>query len=70
MKFEAKRTSVWIGRPMEEAVNTSGKPDGDWDAVWEVEINSLEELMALIKKYDEPIIVFDDRIEIYDGYRE
>ena len=37
-----------------------------------IEINSLEELMALVKKEKEPIIVMDDppRLEIYDDYRE
>lgn len=44
----------------------------------EIEINTLEELLALMKEEDEPIIIFNDgdndhpdyEIEVYDDYRE
>lgn len=44
----------------------------------EIEINTLEELLALMKEENEPIIIFNDsdndhpdyRIEVYDDYRE
>lgn len=37
---------------------------------WAVEINTLEDLMALRKEVDAALIIFDDSIEIYDDYRE
>ena len=40
---------------------------------WEVDINTLEELLELETEVDNPLIVSSDgmrEIEIYDGYRE
>ena len=37
---------------------------------WEIEINTLEELLALAKNTDEKLIVSEDQIEIYDSWRE
>jgi hypothetical protein len=36
---------------------------------WEIEINTIEELLDLIKEEGE-IVMGDDSIEIYDNYRE
>ena len=35
-----------------------------------VNINTIEQLMNLIKDVEYPVIVTEDEIEIYDGYRE
>lgn len=37
---------------------------------WEVEINTLEELLDLQKEVGEELIISDEYIEIYDAYRE
>ena len=37
---------------------------------WEVEINTLEELLDLQKEVGEELIISDGYIEIYDEYRE
>lgn len=37
---------------------------------WEVEINTLEELLDLQKEVGEELIISDGYIEIYDDYRE
>ena len=39
---------------------------------WEIELNTLEDFIALQKEVEAPLIFFgeDDGIEIYDGYRE
>lgn len=37
---------------------------------WEVEINTLEDLLELQKKLGYELIVYEDTIEIYDSYRE
>ena len=61
MKTEIKRTSIWgEGKPCDEAM---------YDGRWELELNSLEDLMAFTKKYG-PLVVSDKYIEIYDDYRE
>ena len=65
MKFEITRASHWSKtKPCKEAVKEDGK--------WMIEINSLEELMALIEKYDEFIIYSSEppSIMIYDDYIE
>lgn len=37
---------------------------------YEIEINTLEELINLYKEVGEELIITDETIEIYDGYRE
>lgn len=39
-------------------------------AKWEVEINSLEDLLSLMKETDNELILSEDRIIIYDDYVE
>jgi len=42
-----------------------------YDRVWQVEINSLEELMELVSSTSRKrIVIFPDVIEIYDTWRE
>lgn len=64
MKFKVTRTSALInnGKPCDEAV-----VDGKYE--YSVIINTLEELMAFIEKYG-MIVLDEDKIEIYDDYRE
>lgn len=35
-----------------------------------IEINTLEELMEIGRKYNEPLIIDENTIKIYDGYIE
>lgn len=39
---------------------------------WEIELNTLEDFIALQEEVEKPLIFFgeDDEIEIYDDYRE
>ena len=46
-------------------------PVGHFEKVrWEVEINTLEELLDLLKEAGYELIISDGYIEIYDDYRE
>jgi hypothetical protein len=38
--------------------------------LWYIDINSMEELIALIKEVDDKLIVSDEDITIYDDYVE
>ena len=42
----------------------------DWGFEKEVEINTLEELMALVEEYGEDLVINKERIIIYDDYLE
>lgn len=37
---------------------------------WEIEINTLEDFIALQNEVENPLIFFGNGIEIYDNYRE
>lgn len=69
MRFKILRTSNAYEKPCEEAllVDASNNPP-----LWSIEINTLEELLALQKKYDDLIVrnIFNStemEIEIYDS---
>ena len=78
MKFIIERTSCYSGseQPCEGASIFSH--DDKWDETkWSIEINSLEDLMALAGKEGELIVAAPceatynlPSIEIYDTYRE
>lgn len=82
MKFRVNRTSDFFGRtPQPCAGATLLNPDApEWEeSVWEVELNTLEDLVDFIKKNGEVVISHDEReqsdyksttLEIYDTYRE
>lgn len=64
--------------PCKEAFLVSSVDDDPFREVWEepklineyaVDVNSLDELMALIKKYGK-MVVHEDELEIYDDWRE
>lgn len=66
-------------KPISEARKVKEKdPDtGISHVYWEMEINTIEDIMNLVSKYGDIIIkkdtssnVHDVEIEIYDGYRE
>lgn len=38
--------------------------------VWKIDINTIEELIELIKEAENPLIVYEDEIMIYDDYVE
>lgn len=64
MRFEIDQTQCKLERPCQKA--TRGN-----DSLWYVEIETLEELMALIAEVGEWIIVKPQpSIEVYNNYRE
>lgn len=79
MIFKIVRSSDDVNKPCENAYlkEKFRNKSGGMSYIWEIEIDSLNELMDLIKETNEPLIVFgpskDDlstSIEIYDEYRE
>ena len=79
MKFKIWKTSDDYNKPCEKAVLVSEKKgEYNWrERTWEIEINSLEELLKLAEETkDKCLVVFaqDEKagpaIEIYDDYRE
>lgn len=79
MKFYVSRSSSTYEIPCEEAVLLNPNRNKGWeDAVYGIEINTLEELLEFRDKYDDIIIreTYNDKsyseleIEIYDYYRE
>ena len=78
MKFELITTGYWYNKenvkPLIELgipfINEIDKYRKDDSIDTFIEINTLEELMEIIKKTKTSIIVSEDTIEIYDGYRE
>lgn len=78
MKFTIERTSDYDGimKPSKNAVLSKEKSSFDTN-VWEIEIESLEELIKLKEEVKYPIIIKNpcfiegqNEIEIYDDYRE
>lgn len=77
MKFVIYRTSE-IVPPCEEAKKETMKllVDGDEEEIYTIEVNTLEELLNICKKYGDVIVnenYWDTKfpyIEIYDYYRE
>ena len=75
MKFIIERTSDWENgeQPYEGAV-CIGEEDGV--KKWEIEVNTLEELLDIIDKTRQALIIDRDHkrntnhIEIYDDWRE
>ena len=80
MKFIVSRTSDWTGKeqPCKGAKPCVIKDKKDHEIkAWEIEVNSLEELLELMEEVDEELILTDKmynetlrEIEIYDTYRE
>lgn len=82
MKFRVERTSGLFGRTSRpcagaELLNPNALK---WEcSVWEIELNTLEELVEFVKKNGTLVVSHDEReqsdykgttIEIYDTYRE
>jgi len=73
MRFRVERTSDWAGEksPCRGCRFVQDHDEnGDPVNVWEIEINSLDELMKLVDDNGAIIIGKDKSIEIYDAYRE
>lgn len=71
MKFVVVKSSVWHWKcpPCKEAVYNEEKKE------WEINLNSLEEVLAFMELQGNPLIISDlgknrFQIEIYDSYRE
>lgn len=81
MFFKVYRTSDMFSgnKPCENAILIK-EVEKDYDREYKIEINTLEELLALEKSVKKPLIVsrrmpeynegLTHEIEIYDGYRE
>lgn len=79
MKFIIDRTSSFyeeeIKKPCKNCVQEEiTYKSGIKEKLWVIEVNSLEELMKLLRDVDEKIIIYEcegnNYIEIYDDYRE
>ena len=70
MKFEINRASLndFDKKPAKNAVYVRQKDE--WTNPWFIEINTIEELLNLIKDEECEIIVYNDAITIYDYYVE
>lgn len=72
MKFRIFRTSHYTmqrnEQPCEEAYIDGHFDSGE--AIWCININTLEELISLAREYKRPFIIDENTIEIYDDYRE
>ena len=65
MKFNIYRTSDMFPEfpPCQETIK---KKKGEWSNDYEIEINTLEELMGLISKYGS-VVLSSETLEIYDN---
>jgi hypothetical protein len=66
MKFRIHRVSFFSGKPKP----CEGAFLIDGERGWFIEINTLEELIALSVREDESLVVDKDSIYIYDDYME
>ena len=75
MKFEIYRTSDWCREnPPCEGARLVRAGSAVHSAVYEIEIETLEQLLELMQAVESPIIIMgnydEPTIEIYDDYRE
>ena len=75
MKFEIYRTSdCCIENPPCEGARLVREGSVSHNAVYEIEIETLEQLLELMQAVEQPIIIMgnydEPTIEIYDDYRE
>ena len=76
MIFRITKTSSYLHIDQPKPCKNAKKiveidPVGRFEKVrWEIEINTLEELLDLLKEADHELIISDGYIEIYDDYRE
>ena len=75
MKFEIYRTSDWCREnPPCEGARLVRAGSVSHNAVYEIEIETLEQLLELMQAVEQPIIIMGNYeepvIEIYDDYRE
>lgn len=76
MIFRITKTSSYLHTDQPKPCKNAKKiveidPVGHFKNVrWDVEINTLEELLDLLKEAGHELIISDGYIEIYDDYRE
>lgn len=72
MKFKISRASDWnrVKAPVEEAVCINPTETRKYRKHWEIEINTLEELIALSDREDTQLIIDKENITVYDDYVE
>lgn len=70
MKFIVTRTSQWDNEKPCENAKLDNEVNLWGDKQWYIEINTIEELMAFKQEVGFAIIIGNNSIEIYDGYRE
>ena len=70
MKYKLERTSDYGGSRERPCKKAYAEDCDEWlIPIWQIDINTLEELQDLIAEVGE-VIVSKDSIEIYDTYRE
>ena len=82
MEFTITKSSEWISE-IKPCKNAELIKNEKQYKEWKIEINTLEELIQLMKDVDEPLVIqnrfymfgkpqdgIELEIEIYDGYRE
>lgn len=75
MKFEIYRTSDWYREKAPcEGAKLVREGSAAQSAAYEIEIETLEQLLELMQAVESPIIImgnyYEPAIEIYDDYRE
>ena len=76
MIFQITKTSTYVHTDQSKPCKNAKKIveiDPVWHCKyirWDVEINTLEELLDLLKEAGHKLIISDGYIEIYDAYRE
>lgn len=76
MIFRITKTSSYLHTVQPKPCENAKKiveidPVGHFEKIrWEVEINTLKELLDLLKEAGYELIISDGYIEIYDDYRE
>lgn len=71
MKYKVERTSDYGGSKERPCKKAYKEGCDEWGIpFWYIDINTLEELHELIEEVRNPVIISNEHIEIYDGYRE
>lgn len=70
MKYKIERTSGYGYGETQPCKNAYKGEKTEWEQIWYIDINTLEELHELIEEVKHPVIISKGHIEIYDAYRE
>lgn len=70
MKYKIERTSGYGYGETQPCKNAYKGEKTEWEQIWYIDINTLEELQQLIQEVRCRVIVGKTSMEIYDDYRE